>query len=116
MQTTETEKLQWIGVIAISLGIIQNVTFWGEGAGLNFPLFILLILGAFWFLNRKYNGKINKTTAILSLLVVFFSVMVFVRSSILLTFFNIVGTGLLLLIIVNSQIGKSSKSIFPLTI
>src|SRR3989344_8674156 len=113
MQTTETEKLQWIGVIAISLGIIQNVIFWGEGAGLNFPLFILLILGAFWFLNRKYNGKINKTTAILSLLVVFFSVMVFVRSSILLTFFNIVGTGLLLLIIVNSQIGKKFKEYLP---
>lgn len=115
MQTTQIKNLLWIGTVAIALSLVFNFMFFEEGLGLNFPLFILFVLIAGWILINTFKIKsVDVATIILSVLILFFSMMVFIRSSLLLTFFNVLGTLLLLLIIVNSYLGKNVKEYLPL--
>ncbi len=104
--------LQLIGV-SIALGLINNILFFDQDLGLNFPIFIACVLAAGWLLTRKQGEKISRTNATLSMCALFFAIMVCVRSSVLLTVFNVVGCALLLLILAQTFLGKKIKEYVP---
>ncbi len=109
----ETKNLFLLGGMAILLGIIHNILFFNEGMGINFTILVLLSLAAGWYIDQKSGKKLQKQSVIIIILTLFFASMVFVRSSELLTVFNILGTLLLMLILVDLQIGKKLKEYLP---
>src|SRR4051812_38619765 len=109
----QSKKLMQLGAVALCLALIQNILFFNEGLGINYPLFIVWVLLGGWIVTHKPNLKVSTSTFILIVLAIFFSAMVFVRSSELLTFFNVVGSGLLLLILVDSYVGKNINEYLP---
>ncbi len=94
---------------ALLLGVMFTTLFFEKSLGGNVPLFFFLVVVVGLFLTRLFSKKIEKSHVLLLVLALFFSFMVFVRSSMLLTFFNGVGTVLLLFIVVSSFSGQTIK-------
>ncbi len=113
MKTIPSLTLLLLSGIALILGAIHSFLFFNESTGLNFPIFILCIIGGGLLLTQDRQVKVGKTKTSLILLCVFFSAMVFVRASELLTFFNIVASILLLLLLVETHSGKKLKEYLP---
>src|SRR3989344_2780858 len=108
------DRLLYLTAIALSLGELFVFLFYLENIGLNFPLYIgTAILGGV-AISILYGKAITKTNAALLALAFFFAGMVFVRESEQLTFFNIIGSLLLLLTVVYSYAGKSLGNYTPI--
>jgi len=92
-------KTKLILGISLILGLLFDYFFYGKVPGLAFPLYIILILGGLFaiagFLKKRVNGEVFWLLVPL----IFFSLMVFIRASFLLTFLNIIASMLLLLVI-----------------
>ncbi len=86
-------------VMSLALGLLFNCFFFGTLTGLNVPAYALLVVVSLFALAALFKQKISRQTVYLLLPLAFFSLMVFVRSSVFLTFLNIVGSVLLLLLI-----------------
>lgn len=108
-QLTQT-KVRILGFSSLLLGILFVFLFYKQAVGLNYPLFIwsIAILGL--LLARLYQHQLARTEYLLVLGGVFFSVMVFVRSSDPLSFFNVLGSLLLLLVAVETFTGKKLRT------
>jgi hypothetical protein len=108
-----TKQLFTLVGIATLLGILHNILFFDDGFGINFLLFAAALLFGGCVLTRHERANASKTTMVLMTLVVFFSSMVFIRASLLLSFFNVIGTGLLFLVLVGSHGRKKLASYIP---
>lgn len=99
---------------AAVLGIVHNVLFYDQSLGINFFLFAALILVLGWGLSKTFGKNVQRSAYVVALPLLFFAGMVFVRSSALLTFFNVIAVILLLGVIVRSQTEKSLREFLPL--
>ncbi|OJH35428.1 DUF4153 domain-containing protein [Cystobacter ferrugineus] len=86
---------------ALGLGVCAEVLFDGPSLGLSFPLFALLLLGALLALGGNEGWQRARPNAWLLVPWLFFSGMVFVRASPLLTTLNVLASSLLLLLLVH---------------
>jgi len=100
-------KTRIIAGISLVLGILFDYFFYDKIPGISFPLYVILIIAGLFIITKLDKKKINKEVFSLLVLLVFFGTMVFVRSSGLLTFLNII-TSLILLLIIN-QISFGSR-------
>jgi hypothetical protein len=104
----------FLSVVALILGFVFTVLFFNEGLGINVLLMVGLVISGGLCIADIYGKKLDPTSAYLIAPVIFFAGMVFVRASALLTFFNVLGCILLLLIILRSYSGKTLLEYLPL--
>ena len=102
-----------LGFVAIVLGFVHNVLFFEQSIGINFFLFAACIVIGGGVLNKRFGKTIDNKTSILTLPILFFSLMICVRESELLTLFNILGCLLLFGILARSHAGKDLKDFLP---
>lgn len=96
--------------VSLILGLLFDYFFFGKIPGLAFPLYVVLMVLGLFFLAWVFKKKIDREVYWLLLPLFFFSVMVFVRSSVLLTVLNIVASLLLLLMITEVFVGKRVRN------
>lgn len=102
-QTLPSAKfLLTIQGISIVMGLFYNYLFYEKTVGISFFIYINLILIAGFFLAKNFQIKITKFILIPTIPLLFFSAMVFVRSSPLLTILNYSISAYLLLTLVFS--------------
>jgi hypothetical protein len=115
MENTRMERgLVTLGMAALLLGIAHTYLFFMQSFGLNYFLFALAIVFAGYVVARTSGGKIGKEQYALIALALFFSLMVFVRASEKLAFFNVLASALLFLLYVRSFTGHPLKHFLPL--
>ena len=107
-------KILVLGAVSLVLGVAFTILFYEQEPGLNFSIFAVLVVCSGLFLAYLFSRHIEREHYALMLCALFFSSMVFVRSSELLTFFNALGSLLLLLIVVGTFAGKHIKAYIPL--
>lgn len=101
-QSSQPNTLAKAGLItglSAILGLLLDYFFYGKIIGIAFPLYVLMVVAGFFAIASFFKRQINKEFFWLLVPLIFFSVMVFVRSSGLLTLLNIVASLLLLLVI-----------------
>ncbi len=98
-QYTPFAKAGVITAVSLFLGILFNYFFFEKAPGISFPIYIALIIGGLFTIAGIFKKRLSKQVLWLLIPLMFFSIMVFVRASFLLTFLNIVSSLLLLLII-----------------
>lgn len=101
-----TVIVRLISGISLILGILFDYLFYGKLLGINFPIFIILILSGLFLISYLLKRQIDKQVILLSIPLLFFATMVFIRTSVFLTFLNVVICLLLLLLIVKTVYGK----------
>lgn len=106
----ERAKMLLLGAVSLLLGVIFVWLFYKEQLGLNYPLFFIAVASLGLLLTRTFSRRITLEHYVIIGVGLFFSCMVFVHSSELLTFFNITGSILLLLIIIRALTGKHIRS------
>lgn len=88
-----------IAGVALFLGLAWDYLMYGKVPGLGFPIYIVLIVSGLLGLRAGFNKPIDRQTLWLLIPLGFFSLMVFVRASELLSFLNVVASLLLLLLL-----------------
>lgn len=96
-----------IAGISIFLGMAFDYLFYEKQPGISFPLFIILILTAYLFLSEYTHRKIKQSSFWLAVPLLFFSSMLAVRDSELLTFLNFITSVGLLLLMARAAVGKA---------
>ena len=106
--TSSHRKILALGGVSLLLGLAYMVLFYLQlqQIGLNYPLAIILLVVCGLGLARLFARPIERSLYVFMGFAVFFSVMVFVRESPLLSFFNIIGSALLLLMVMSALVGK----------
>ena len=102
MRTLQSSVLFKAGLItgvSLVLGLLFDYFFYMKMPGAAFPLYIILVTFGLFAVAGFLNKKISEKALWLSVPLLFFSVMIFVRSSEILIFLNIVASMLLLLLI-----------------
>lgn len=107
---SEHRKILMLGGSSLFLGIVFVILFYEQELGINFPLFGLLVVACGLLMANVFSKKVEIENYIIIILALFFSFMVFVRSSDLLTFFNVIGCVLLLLVVVRMFTGGHIKT------
>lgn len=95
-----TKILSVLGIPFI-LGLIFNYFFYRSLLGISVLLYICFILIGLLILSLIYKKKLNKSIIFITVPLLFFSTMVFIRSSAMLTFLNIIMSLYLLLMVAN---------------
>lgn len=103
-------KTGLIITISLVLGVLFDYFFYGKILGLAFPVYVLLIIGGLFAISRLSKQQINKGALWLLTPLAFISVMVFVRSSLLLSFLNVMAVLALLLLLTEVTWGKRLKN------
>lgn len=103
-------KTRIVTGISLVLGILFDYFFYGKIPGISFPLYIILVIVGLFIIANFLKKQINKEVFILLVLLIFFSTMVFVRSSGLLIFLNVIASLLLLLVITEISFSGKVKS------
>ncbi len=98
IESNENSKNLFLGGTSLLLGCLYVFLFFEKSIGLNYPLFLTLVITAGLFLSHIFLKKLNRERYVILAVAVFFSLMVYVRSSELLTFFNVIGSLLLIFI------------------
>jgi hypothetical protein len=96
--------------VSLVLGLLFDYFFYSKVPGISFLLYILLILIGFFSISIICKKQIRNESLWLLIPLIFFSAMVFIRSSYLLTFLNIVASLLLLLVIAEVSFGNRLKN------
>ena len=109
-------KIGLISCISLILGLLFDYFFYDKMLGISFPIYVtFIILGLFtisrillglFTISRILKKQINKQNLLLLIPLVFFSTMVFIRTSHLLTFFNVIISFILLLLIAKTVYGN----------
>lgn len=94
-----------IALISVGLGFLFDYLFFDQGLGLSFPIYVLLILGGLVLIHRSTGKSLDKSTALLALPILFFSLMISIRANEFLTFLNVIATLALLLFLVRNAAG-----------
>lgn len=108
----EQSKIRLLGTSSLILGVVCVFLFYKHGLGINYPLFVGLVVAFGVLLAHAFSHPLGYEQYAVVGAGVFFSSMVFVRSSEALTFFNVLGSVLLLLIAVGLFEGKRLRSFF----
>lgn len=98
-----------IAGVAFALGVLFDYFFVEKIPGITVPLYVALLVGGLFTLAHFFKRKVHKEVFWLLIPLFFFSAMVFVRSSELLTFLNVVASLLLLLVLAEISFGGSIK-------
>lgn len=109
-ETISLRNVRLLGVSALFLGVLFVFLFYKQGIGLNYPLYILSITVFGLLLTRLYQRQLERMQYAVIGAGLFFSAMVFVRSSDPLSFFNVLGSLLLLLVTVETFTGKKLRA------
>ncbi len=104
---SEYNKILLLGAAALILGTTFVFLFYEREIGLNYSIFIILIATLGLLLARLFSRHLMREHYAVVVTGVLLSLMVFLRSSELLTFFNILGSSFLFLIAVLMFAGKS---------
>ena len=107
---TEHAKILSLGIISLILGVIFVALFYEQGFGLNYSLFMAMVVAVGLLLARVFSRRLEGEQYAVIAAGLFFSSMVFVRSSEPLTFFNVLGSLLLLLVAVQMFAGGHMRS------
>lgn len=108
-------KARIITGISFGLGLLFDYFFYDKmPPGISFPLYILMIIVGLLVLAKLLRKQLKKEVLLILGLAIFFSMMVFIRASILLTFFNIFASLLLLLIVVQISFSEMSTKRFSI--
>ena len=99
-QSSISAKASLIAGVSLALGLLFDYFFYEKAPGIGFPIYVALILLGLFAISVYFKKQIDRQAIWLLIPLAFFSSMVFVRSSLLLTFLNIVGSFLLLLLVV----------------
>ncbi len=99
-----------IAGVSLTLGLLFDYLFYGKIPGIAFPLYVVLVMAGLFVIANFFKKQISKDALWLLMPLMFFSAMVFVRSSGLLTFLNVVASLLLLLIIAEVFFGEKVKN------
>lgn len=110
-EITSLRKPHLLGVGALLLGVLFVFLFYKQEIGLNYPLYMLSIVGLGLLFTRLYQRQLEYVQYAVIASALFFSAMVFVRSGDPLTFFNILGSLLLLLLVVETFTGSKLRSL-----
>ena len=102
-------------IVAISalFGVFATLLFFDEGVGLNYPLYVFLTIGAGLFFMLRLRRNISRGEYALIASAFLCSVMVYVRSSELLTFLNVIGSIVLLLLTARVFAGEKFTTLQP---
>ncbi|MGD9552134.1 MAG: DUF4153 domain-containing protein [Candidatus Caldatribacteriota bacterium] len=103
-------KARIITGISFVLGLLFDYFFYDKIPGLSFPLYVILVIAGLFILANFLKKQINKEVYLLLVLLIIFSTMVFVRSSGLLTFLNVITSLFLLLVINEISFGEKVKN------
>ncbi|MBI2464179.1 DUF4173 domain-containing protein [Candidatus Peregrinibacteria bacterium] len=98
--------------ISLVLGLFFDYFFYGKNLGIAFPLYVIFVVAGLFFIANFCKKQINKEVIWLLIPLIFFSAMVFVLSSALLTFLNVVASLLLLLIIAQVSLREKMRNFF----
>jgi hypothetical protein len=109
LQFSNLIKVGLISGVSLVLGLLFDYFFYGKVPGIAFPLYVVLIITGLFTLTTFFKKKINKEVFWLLIPLMFFSLMVFIRSSEILTVLNIAASLLLLLVIVKISFGEKVK-------
>lgn len=111
-QLSENQKGTALGAVAVLLGALFVGLFYNHNVGLNFPLFITAAVFGGLLLCYEYRRRLEKSHYFVIGSALFFSAMVFFRSSDPLSFFNVLVTTILLFIGVELIIGKKLRAFY----
>ncbi len=107
------KQLLLVAVASLFLGVVWDVLFFGKMPGISFVIYVGLLLAGFYFFADFLGLSFYKTTSrslkLLALPIVFFSLMLAIRDSNFLSFWNVVAALGLLLIFAGSVVGRSLK-------
>jgi len=111
---TQNSQLKAPLIVGISfvLGLLFDYFFNGKIPGIGFPIYVGLILVGLLIISTYSKRHISKQILWLLIPLIFFSSMVFVRSSVLLTFLNIVASISLLFLIAEISCIGVLKNLF----
>lgn len=107
---TEHAKVHILGGSSLVLGMVFTWLFYGQQLGLNYPLFLILVVSFGLLLARTFSHRLTREHCAVIGAGLLFSSMVFVRSSELLTFFNVLGSVLLFLIAMRMLMGRHIRT------
>ncbi|MDX9739504.1 MAG: DUF4173 domain-containing protein [Candidatus Dojkabacteria bacterium] len=106
IQKNTTVIVGLISGISLILGILFDYLFYSKLPGVNFLIFIILIISGLFVISYVLKKQIDKKVIWLLIPLLFFSTMIFIRTSSFLIFLNIVICLLLLLLIAKTLYGK----------
>lgn len=112
-QNSQSNTLVKAGVIvgvSLVFGLLFDYFFYGKILGIAFPLYVVLVVAGLFAIANIFKRQISKEVIWLLIPLTFFSAMVFVRSSGLLTFLNVVASVLLLLAIAEVSFSEKVKN------
>ena len=110
MQLLSAKNLWFVAGVCLLFGLLFNLLFFEQHIGINYFIYFgLLILALFIFL-RTFQIAYNKKTLWYLAPILFFSIMVGVRDSKFLLFWNVVMTFGLILLFVHHLIGRNIKN------
>ncbi len=113
-QNSQSNTLIKVGLIAgvsLILGLLFDYFFYdSEILGIAFPLYVVLVIVGLFTIANFFKKQISKEVLWLLVPLIFFSTMVFVRSSDLLTFLNVAASLLLLLVIAEVSLSEKVKN------
>lgn len=105
-------KVGLITGVSLILGLLFDYFFYNQIPGITFTLYIILIILAFFTIANILKKQVNKQVFFLLVPLLFFSTMVFVRTSGLLTFLNVLISLFLLLIIAKVSFSDKMENFF----
>ena len=108
------KKTLFLGLVSLTLGILATWFFFDKQLGVNYLLFILCVTLGALILAYVFVKQVSTEQYVLIALTLFFALMIFVRASELLTFFNFVMSALLAFITVRSCTGRSIRTFLPI--
>jgi hypothetical protein len=103
-------KARIVAGISFVLGLLFDYFFYNKILGISFPLYVVLVIAGLFVIANFLKKQINKEIFMPLALLIFFSTMVFVRSSSLLIFLNVIASLLLLLLITEVSFGEKVKN------
>ncbi len=109
-QSNTRVKARLIAGVSLILGLLFDYFFYGKIPGIAFSLYVILVIAGLFAIAKIFKKQISKEAIWLLIPIIFFSAMVFVRSSGLLTFLNIVASLLLLLVVAEISFGEKVKN------
>lgn len=109
-QSNHLIKAGLIAGISLVLGLLFDYFFVEKIPGIAFPLYVILVVVGLFAIANIFKKQISKEAIWILVPLIFFSVMVFVRSSELLTVLNVVASLLLLLVIAEVSFGGKMKN------
>ncbi len=108
------KKTLFLALVSLVLGTIASWFFFRQELSANYPLFLALASIAALILAHVHAKQVKLEQYIFIALTLFFSLMVFVRASELLTFCNLLMSVLCAFIATRSLAGKSIRTFYPI--